>query len=357
MKTTLKCIVEGFVTPSAFALWLMLATFLTTAALVLTLFSPQILVGPMGIYLPRSAKDTEAFATREVLQLALQTSAAERMVIIGDSVVAHAFADDQALAATMQENTGQAWDVHILTTALQTPIDEVAFAETAITQQGAVIVIGLDWERLSWTAERIIELQVKGRIGIRSDWADNELALLDETPMPYYGVYPVDNLNFFLRRAHTFVMRLLLQRPAIREIANYRNPELKTPDGLEQQRTYLVSELRKLADTSDFIALDILTRLAEQLNKRDDVMLVFFENPLNPSLLSEPDLPQIHRDHFEKLADFAKTHGDVYCQSPATHSSENFYDYTHLDEAQSQAEQRNALAACISRAFKQRTTS
>jgi hypothetical protein len=346
--------VRGFIAPSAFALWLMLATFLATGATILTIFSPQFLAGPIGTYLPRSSKDTEAFATREALKLAVNQSEAGRIVVIGDSIVAHAFADEAALAEAMRLETGNAWDAHMLTNAMQTPLDEVAFVETAIAHQGAVIVLGLDWGRLGWIAEQIIDLESQGRIGLRSDWADTEFVLLGGTPAPRYGIYTFDNFNFFLNRAHTFMLRFLTLKPAIREIANYRSPALNTPGWLEEQRVTLVSELRKEV-TDDVIALDILTRLAERLAKRKDVFLVFVSNPLNTSLLSEPGLEEIYREKFERLVAFAKTHGDAYCQLPIMLLEEEFYDYIHLDQPEAQAEQRNALARCLGKVLKEQT--
>lgn len=340
---------RGFVTPSRFAFTLTVAVFAATAALACLLITPATLAGPMGVYLPRSTKDTEAFATREALQLAITPVAdsAPRLYVVSDSILAHVFASDEQTAQAMAAVTSRPWRVAFLTTPLQGPLDEAALAEYATKQRPGVVVLSLGFDRFGLKKDDLVAQYRMGRVGVRSDWADKAVASLDEEPQGRTGIYVIDNRNFLLRNVSVAMARALVRKPAERRIDAYlMHPPLDAA-GLAGQREAVLKHLRGPTQADD-VGVKLLGETVQRLEANGNVV-VFVENPVSEDLYEGAADRARYAAYLKRSEAMATAMGGTYCRLAASFqpAPAQFPDYIHVDDPDAQAKLRLALANCV----------
>lgn len=340
---------RGFVTPTPFALGLMLTVFAVTALLACVLVTPRAVVGQMGAYLPRSTKDTEAFATREALRLAISPAPkdAPRLYVVSDSILAHAFASDRLTAEAMQTATSHPWDVAFLTTPLQGPFDEAALAEYATKQRPGVVVLSLSFDRFGLKKDDLIAQYRMGRVGVRSDWADEAVASVGEEPTRRTGIYVIDNRNFLLRNASIAMARALVGRPAERRIDAYLMHPPLSETALAGQRQAILKHLRAPVPPDD-IGVELLTETVQRLKAAGNTV-VFVENPVSETLYETAADRARYASYIERSTALARQLGVSYCQLAARFQPPPavFPDYIHVDDRAAQARLRAVLADCV----------
>lgn len=190
------------------------------------LYSPKAMVKSWGDYIPRSSLDATAFATVDALRLGATETDNPRLLILGSSTLAQAFGSAQTLLSELEVETHQDWDVHLLTTPLQSPLDQLTLLEAALSGQKVsdplvIVVIGTGVARITWTRDRQTQYADQQRIGLRSDWADEELVLLGGTPAPRSSHYIFENKQFVLLNRAVALARAAFKMPAHREIDIY----------------------------------------------------------------------------------------------------------------------------------------
>lgn len=339
---------EGFSTPSALAFRVFCAALAATCAFCLWFFSESTLAGPLGEYLPRSGRDAEAFATHEALRTGHSTPDRPRLLILGTSTLAQAIGPGKALHAQLLAETGQDWEIVTLTTPLQAPTDQFALVERALESQTVdsppvIVVLGFGLQRLRWSAPRTLEMAALPRLGLRSVWADDEIATLGGVPAPQSGVYLRDNLAFVLINGSEALLRLALHTPARRKIDSYAEgkpagprPEVRRTMG-EDIRTGL-SELAPL--------LAQVERLAGRLSGIPGTRLVLIEEPLSPGLVTDQDLASAQAAFGAAMADFSARTAIVHWPIGSTSglSAADFFDDLHVLPGPAQDRFQAALA-------------
>jgi hypothetical protein len=283
----------GFSEPSALAFGTFCASLLATLGLCLWFFSETTLAGPAGRFLPRSGLDAEGFATREALRTGHAAPVRPRLLVLGTSAVAQAVGAGGPLHDRLQALTGQDWEVVILTTPLQAPTDQFALIDRALDSQTAgsppaVVALGVGLQRLRWTGARGLEFAAAPRLGLRSDWEDDEIRALGGTPRPRTGLYPLDNRGFLLVNGAEALLRLALRLPARRLVDQYARGGLS--DATRQEaRDRMGAEIRTGA-AAQAAYLAQIGRLAARVGAVPGVQLVLVEEPLSPGLVTDQHL-------------------------------------------------------------------
>lgn len=340
---------RGFVTPSGPALTLMLAVFAITAVAACLLVTPRTLIGPMGAYLPRSTKDTEAFATREALRLATAPTQddAPRLYVVSDSILAHAFASDELTAAAMRSATSEPWEVAFLTTPLQGPFDEATLAESATKQRPGVVVLSLSFDRFGLKKDDLVAQYRMGRVGVRSDWADAAIASIGEEPVKRTGIYVIDNRNFLLRNASVAMARALVGKPAERRIDAYLMHPPLSESQLAGQREAILKHLRAPVPADD-VGVELLAETVHRLKAAGNTV-VFVENPVSDTLYETPADRALYDAYIDRSTALASELGVSYCRLAAGYqpTPAMFPDYIHVDDRAAQARLRDVLAQCV----------
>ncbi len=185
---------QGFSEPSALAFRTFCLSLVLTLGLCLWFFSPATLAGPMGAFLPRSAHDSEGFATLAALRTGGVAPELPRLILLGTSTIAQATGAGAVLRDRIGVGTGQKWEVVNLATPLQSPTDQFALIETALASQTAesplaLVAVGFGVQRLRWTTEQTLEFFTRARLGVSSGWADDEARLLGGAVPLRTGLY------------------------------------------------------------------------------------------------------------------------------------------------------------------------
>jgi hypothetical protein len=337
----------GVSEPSMTAFLSMLAGFATMLAVAAWFFSYATLAGPMGKYLARSTKDSEGFATQRALMLGATPATHPRLIILGSSVVANSLAEEEPIARGLIERTGQVWEVHMLTTPLQSPIDQLTLIQTALGEPGSIkepVIIALGVSLLSegWTAERLLAFDESARIGARSDWADAAIAELGGTPRSRSGYYIHDNIRFVAVNGNEALLRLLLNAPAARRLDTFA-PKFSIPPE-KRPRGMLARKAQQAAENGGPL-FNLLRQLARHLEAYPNVRLVLIEGAVSPGFLRTMGLEGLEEESEMTFKSFADATGMAYLPiiREAHVPEAAYHDDLHIDDKEAQASVRDAL--------------
>ncbi len=349
---------SGFATPSATAAGLMLASGLVAAVAVCTLFTPQLVAGPMGQYLSRSIYDNESYATREALGLALTAQAADKgarsLYLISDSNNAHAFASDTETAAALERSTGKPWRATFMTTGSQGPLDEATLADYATRHGPGVVILSGSFERFGDDREEMLRYYHMERLGIRSDWADQKLRDDGIKPRWRTGVYAIDNANFMLQHGGMMLLRALVHKAVPRQIDNFVPRHATDERQRAMQRRIVIGRLRHGIDPRGF-GVRYLTDTVHKLQARGNVV-IFAEETNSADLFYGPQDRALYDVYLAKSKALAQSLGAGYCRLADAYDPppSAYSDYVHVIDRTVQARLRQALAECVAAELKSR---
>ena len=281
-------LVEGLTEASTLAALCMAAAFAAMLGVAAWFFSPATLAGPQGAFLARSAHDAEGFVTREALALAATPATAPRLLVLGPSTLAQALGDPTAVEEALAAETDVPWEVHMLTTPLQSPYDQMAILETVLDARGpadppVLVALGVGPQRMTWLPERLAREEAQARLGLRSSWADEEMRRSGYPPRPRTGVWALDNHRLVIINGTVALIRLLVDRPAEREVDIYSDGPVVPADA--RDRAVRAVQFREgVAAADGFVALH--RRLAARLAAYPGVRLALVEEALDPGFVA-----------------------------------------------------------------------
>ena len=341
----------GFTEPSRLGLTMTAAGFAVMLAVALWFFSIPTLSGPLGKYLPRSERDSEGFATQLALHLHQTPQRHPRLLILGSSATANAIAAEEPLARELRERTGMDWEVHMLTTPLQSLLEQMALIEVALGPENedrlpTVVAVGVSMSRQAWTRETLLNLDREGRIGIRSTWADDEVRALGGEPRQRTGFYVADNYHFVFANGCESLLRLLTGLPARRRIDAFAPPK---PIPVEKRlRDLVAAKIQNgLKDNSAFV--QVMDSLRRHIAGRRNVRLVQIEEAISPGLLQSRNLESAQAAVAARFTADGERTGTPYLPiiSDAALDDSAYNDDLHIADPGAQARVRSALAARI----------
>jgi hypothetical protein len=339
---------------------LVIAAMLTFSVMV-WLFSPTTLASPNGSYAARVPKDAEAFATVEAIRLANQAQERPRLLLLGASTTAQSLGDPRMLADELRKYPGAgAWDIHMLATPLQSRLDQLTLIETALSSRKiddppVVIAIGIAVYRLGFPRDRLIELEQTARLGIRSDWADEELAKLGAEPRRRSNFYFVENFQFVVKNLPVAFLRFILRDPAERLIAAYsEGPVLPI---VYRPRELTRSQIEWGQSDLDSY-LEFWKRLHDRLDEMPNVYLMFMDERLSPDFLSESGSLELSNQINERFRAGVSKFGSVFLETMkhAEFSPSDYHDDYHINNGEPQKRERAAFAKDFA-VFAQKVTS
>lgn len=337
---------DGFVLPSIPGASAAAVGFLCSLLLALWFFTPDRLSGPMGDYLPRSGRDAEAFAMVEALRVARDGGHTPTIVVLGPSTLGQAIGAGDTLMRRLKEVGLDGWRLAMLTTPLQSPLDQFALLDTALRGRTAesapvFVLIGTGPTRPGWSApDRQLEAEFRGRIGLTSTWERKERELLGDDLPELWHVPLVDNRKFFILNGTEAMLRLLLLRSAEREIDSYAhgkpNPEVMPA---------VASSIAALPERMDPY-LQQMGRLLDQLGTVPGVHVALIEEPISPSFLRDYQLGTVVERLRAATEAAARQRHIRYFPLLATSrlTAADYHDILHLRPGPAQAAYQDALA-------------
>ena len=349
----------GFTQPSLFALCTMAVMVIVTVIAVLVSVTPEKLSGPFGAYLVKTSNDAEGAATKNAYILVdprKPVSTTPHLYVVGNSLIAQAIADGPKLDKALEADTGQSWDTYFLTTGSQGPLDEAALVDYATMHQPGVVVLPINFDRFDDDVQDIMKFYRMGRLGFRSDLADNQVKhILKQRPRRRTGIFIVDNRFFFLRNASIIGLRFLTQQPAEQRIDAFVFKP--TPEKLVTYKRDIVGALRQNYQHPE-LATALLKDTVKTVEARGS-KVVFFQVPISQTLLDNPADYKRFQLHMAKSEEFAKRLGSVYCKHPGDNvlPTRLFSDYYHIADPVWQEKLRKVLARCVAYAQRGKTAS
>jgi hypothetical protein len=339
---------QGLITPSPLAALVMVLTCLVVLALPLMIVT-QDFMRERGIeFVPDTPKDFDTFASIRALQLGAHRGPAPVVVITGSSTTRDALDSAYLGSALAAHGRGDA-EVFKLTTPRQNLWLSVAMLDAVPAGARGVALVGVTPGLFITGPERLRELVAQPRLAFRSRAYDKELERLAITPGLRYGVYLLDNLDFFGVRRGAIVRNLLLRdAPAYSERVVRGNPH-ETPERWD-------SVGRRLADR--FTGYDenvrygegALDRALARLREETRLVPVLIEAPVNPRFLDEFGQRELFARHAARMSAFAAERSVRYLDLNAEIElmPEHFWDWAHLqDEASVEHCSRTVAAATV----------
>lgn len=339
---------RGFTELSALAFAAMTTTAVITLFGLGWFFTPAILSGPLGDYAARSARDAAAFATVEAVRLANHAQERPRLLFFGTSSIAQAYGDPKAIEKQLEDsNSLLDWDVHMLATPLQTKLDQLTLIETVLANRGAedpplVIAIGVGIHRLGNNDTKVFELEQMGRLGVRSDWADEALARTGTVPRRRSGVSVLENFRFVVSHAPVVLARLAVMRPARYNFASYA---VGSPVPVAE-RYRDATKMRVESSRDDPEYLRFLTDLQTKVAQFPNVYLVLLDDRLSPSFLADYGFMTLSDTFYRTFDEYASRFGSVFipAMQAAGLTADDYHDDYHIKIGKPQELVRRAFA-------------
>ena len=319
----------------------MIAGVLVMGTFLCWFFSYDTLGGPLGKYLVSSDTDSFGYVTFRSLQLGRTEQKQPLLVVLGTSIFSNALASERKLEESLKHASGEDWNVALLTTALQSPIDQVTLIQTIIRptleqKERIIIIVGVSTFRGEWPKEVLLEIEQNSRLGLRSDWADSEIESIGGEPKPRSSIYIYENWEFFLHHARKTILRFFVQGPATRQFDSF-SPLVRAPENFEN-REELIEKMYEWYDPNDESYLNRFQVLENLLKLHPNVQLVFVQELPSPELLSE-DLfgKQVNAERAQYEA-FSKKIGADYWPifEESQISAESYFDYFHIGDPSAQ---------------------
>lgn len=341
-------LVQGLTEASTLAALCMAASFALALGATAWFFSPATLAGPWGAYLARSPYDADSFVTQEALALAATPASAPRLLVVGPSTLAQALGHPDEVEEALATETDVPWEVHMLATPLQSPYDQMAILETVLdarapTDPPMLVVLGVGPQRMTWLPERLAREETHARLGLRSSWADEEMRRSGHRPRLRTGLWAIDNHRVIILNGVPTLVRLLLERPAVRKVDIYSDG---APTPVEaRDRAVPVLQFREgVAAADGFVELH--RRLAERLAAYPGVRLALVEETLDPDFIVAEGLEAEASEAEARIEALAREVGAPYWRivTEAGLTSADFYDDLHVFRGAPQDRIRAALA-------------
>lgn len=333
---------SGFRETSALALLTAIGVFAMSSALLLWLFSPTVMAGKFGDVIPRYTNDTGAFATIEAFRIARHNHAIPSIYILGSSTIAQAFDEAGVVQKNLRQALGQDWQVHMLTSTLQSPLEQAALIETIFANHSAdaapkIVVFGAGYARISWHNERILTRWEDRLIGVLPQ-NTHELARDLGHTGARLGLYHWDNRNFILLNGRKALERLLTARPAKRDLAIFANPGRRPKNDPAKVSNRIIKSRNNI---SDFFALE--QKILDLIPSEQSAVIYIDEGLLMaPSETLEETKAEINAARREMTEGKRVTFHQLFEEADLT--PEMFHDPIHLKNGPIQTKLQNMLA-------------
>lgn len=342
----------GLTTYSHVAFLTTVGVFAASFGATVWFFSPSQIAGPTGAYIATHEADDYFFATRAALRLAQDDIGAPTIVVLGTSSTGIAFGGSDDLQAHVDRVPAlEGWTVEVLTTPAQTRIDALALVDTVLTKrtdrQPLIFAIGVGPHRMAGDVERQINLSEMGRLGLRSDWADEELTRIGGNAAPRTGLYLLDNFTFVSTRALNTLQNILRGRQ-FDNVANYADGP---PVALEERSDGpILDQIRAGLDNAEGF-FDFYEALRARLDRYPGVTLVLIEEAPNPDILDILDAAEAVDANHDRLDQFARSMDAFYLPYFRTAGLRaiDFHDNIHVRKGDPQERLRRSFARGMGR--------
>ncbi|MCB1749634.1 MAG: hypothetical protein KDK06_20850 [Gammaproteobacteria bacterium] len=281
-------------------------------------------------FAPEERNDFDTFASIRALELRAHRGPAPVVVITGASTTRDVLVSDYLAAEYAARDHGGA-EVFKLTTSRQNLWDSIAMLDNVPAGARGIALIGISAGLFSAGPERVAENNAQARYAFRSAAYDEEIARLGIAPEPRYGIYLLDNLEFFLARSGPIARNLLHgNAPPYSERIVGRDARV-APEQWDSIG-HMLAERFAAYDRNVGYGEQALDRALGRLRATTAVEPVLVEAPVNPRFLDEFGQRTLFARHARRMRAFAAARGIrfVDLNEQVDMPPADFFDWAHV---------------------------
>lgn len=301
-----------------------------------TIDSNYLRTAASAAYWPRNAIDDYAFASIEAQRAAAKTAGRNALVLVGTAAMREGLLPARDIEQLLARRLGRDVPVINLSTGGQSPLEAAGLVWEVAPKAKGTLVLAVSPSRMAASGGELQNLLDHPRLAFTNDGIRREAEALGLRVPQSSGSYLVDNLQFYVIRAHSFAANLLSGTRPENDVQTYlaRGRE----DGEAWGKDIQILSKRLAGYDRNFPANIAPYRRILRWVKDNNLPwnVVLLEIPLNPRAIAEATGPDFYPTHVANLQRFCREEGCAYVNSNTRNllSEEHFYDWSHLSSRQ-----------------------
>ncbi|MGE5515622.1 MAG: hypothetical protein ACM31D_07335 [Bacteroidota bacterium] len=307
-----------------------------TAVATVTIDGDYLRTGATAAYWPRNAIDDYAFASIEAKRAAEKTAGKPSLVLVGTAAMREGLLPARDIEQLLSTRLGREVPVINLSTGGQSPLEAAGLVWEVAPKARGTLVLAVSPSRMAASGGELQNLLDHPRLAFSNDGIRREAEALGlRVPQPS-GITLLDNLQFFVIRAHTFAANLATGTRPENDVQTYISRGRE--DGEAWGKDIKTLSKRLSGYDKNFPAniqpYRRILRWVKENNLPWNVVLL--EIPLNPRAIAEATGPDFYPNHVASMKAFCAEEGCTYVNSNTRNllSEEHFYDWSHLSSRQ-----------------------
>lgn len=303
-----------------------------TAVSATTLTSGYLRDGATAGFWPRNAIDDYAFASIAAKRLGATAQGRPALVLVGTAAMREGLLPAPDIEQRLASRLGRAVPVVNLSTGGQSPLEAAGLVFEAAPQARGTLVLAVSPSRMAASGGELQKLLDHPRLAFMNDGIRREAEALGLKLPTSTGIYLLDNLQFYVVRANSFVANLLTGNRPVNDEQTYLGRGHQDAAQWEQDTRILT---RRLAGYDQNFPANIAPyrRIVRWI--KDNHLpwnVVLLEIPLNPRALAAAAGPDFYPAHVANMRRFCAEEGCAYVNSNtrALLAEEHFFDWSHL---------------------------
>lgn len=301
-----------------------------------TIDADYLRTGATAAYWPRNAIDDYAFASIEAKRVAERTGGKPSLVLVGTAAMREGLLPAADIESRIAATLGRPVPVVNLSTGGQSPLEAAALVWEVAPKARGTLVLAVSPSRMAASGGELQNLLDHPRLAFTNDGIRREAEALGLRVPAGKGAYLLDNLQFYVVRAHTFAANLLTGTRPVNDVQTYIGRGHQDAEAWDQDTKTLA---KRLSGYEQNFPVNIapyrrILRWVKESNLPWNVVLL--EIPLNPRALAAATGPDFYPRHVANLTEFCRQEGCTYVNSNTRNllSEEHFFDWSHLSSRQ-----------------------
>ncbi len=313
------------------------AAALTLGALTaLTIDSDYLGRAATAAYWPRNAIDDYAFASITAKRVPELSGGHKSLVLVGTAAMREGLLPAADIEALLNQRLGRRVPVINLSTGGQSPLEAAGLVWEIAPKAQGTLVLAVSPSRMAASGGELQTLLDHPRLAFSNDGIRREAEAQGLRLPKSSGVYLLDNLQFYVVRAHSFVANLATGTRPANDVQTYVGRGHQDGEAWAKDTETLA---RRLSGYQHNFPANIAPYRRILRWIRDNNLpwnVVLLEIPLNPRALAQATGPGFYAAHVETMTRFCAEEGCTYANSNIRNllAEEHFYDWSHLSSRQ-----------------------
>lgn len=309
------------------------ATLLVLAAATVAVINADYLrTGATAAFWPRNAIDDYAFASIEAKRIAERTGGKPSLVLVGTAAMREGLLPARDIESLLTQRLGREVPVINLSTGGQSPLEAAGLVWEVAPKARGTLVLAVSPSRMAASGGELQNLLDHPRLAFSNDGIRREAQALGLRVPQSSGSYLLDNLQFYVVRAHSFAANLLTGTRPENDVQTYISRGHQDGEAWDKDTKTLSKRLSGYDQNfpANIAPYRRILRWVKENNLPWNVVLL--EIPLNPRAVAAATGPDFYPAHVANLRKFCAEEGCAYVNSNTRNllSEEHFYDWSHL---------------------------